>query len=239
MRSALYRLASLRTQLPPAQALAAPALVSLVVLATWAWLATAVFIVPVALVFSFGLGVALVATWLVFAEERSADARITNDNLLTQLGIEGRGSRRMAIYDSTSGLYNRWYLELRLQEEFLRCKRYGVSMAVIVIRLGSLELAELSTDSWAGRAANLAHTMAQSVRAVDITAALAPLEFAICLVHCDREGATRAIERMLADLGSQAVAFGLAVYPEDQCDGKALIELARGRLSPVDQRPAA
>ncbi|HEY7269138.1 MAG TPA: diguanylate cyclase [Dehalococcoidia bacterium] len=239
MRSGLFRLASLRSRSRTNRALAAPALVTLVLVATWAWLATAIFVIPVAILFALGLGAALLATWLTFAEDLSSDARTTNDNLLTQLGLEGRGNRRMAIYDSTSGLYNRWYLELRLQEEFLRCKRYNVSMAVIVIRLGSLDLADLSTDSWAGVAAKLAHTMAQSVRAVDITAALAPLEFAICLVHCDREGATRAVERMLSDLHGHPAEVGLAVYPEDQCDGKALIELARGRLAPARVEPAA
>jgi len=67
------------------------------------------------------------------------------------------------------------------------------------------------------------------IRAVDITAAVGPLEFAICLVHCDRTGAERAIERVLGELSERPAEVGLAVYPEDKCDGKALIELARGR----------
>jgi diguanylate cyclase (GGDEF)-like protein len=232
-------LVSAARRLPSNAALAAPALVTAAVLVTWAWLATSVFIWPVAVVFAAGLGVATFATWITFADERSAEARMTSDNLMTQLGMEGRGNRRMAIYDSTSGLYNRWYLDLRLQEEFLRCKRYGLSMAVVVIRLGSLALADLSTDNWGGMAAALAHKMAQSVRAVDITAALAPLEFAVCLVHCDRAGAESAIDRMMMELASKEAVVGLAVYPEDQCDGKALVELARGRLTPIDSSKLA
>jgi hypothetical protein len=115
-------------------------------------------------------------------------------------------------------------------------------MAVIVIRLGAVGLSELSMDTWGGLASSLAHTMAQSVRAVDITAALAPMEFAICLVHCDRAGGEAAIDRVLSQLEHDHAEVGMAVYPEDQCDGKALIELARGRAAPISGRkrePAA
>jgi GGDEF domain-containing protein len=202
-------------------------------MASWAWLASFVFVAPVALFVSLVTGAGLVGSWLTVIADAATAVRGANDNLLTQLGIDGRGNRRLAIYDSTSGLYNRWYLELRLQEEFLRCKRYGISMAVIVIRLGSVALADLSLDSWGGLASSLAHTMAQSVRAVDITAALAPMEFAICLVHCDRSGAEAAIERVTSQLQGHPADVGLAVYPEDPYDGKALIELARGRASPI------
>ncbi len=225
--------ASLRSRLTLTSALAGPACVSAVILLTWGWLATSVLAPAVAFGMATALAVPLFVTWLTFAREVGMDVRSTSENLLTQLGIDGRGNRRLAIYDSASGLYNRWYLELRLQEEFLRCKRYGVSMAVVVIRLGSVALSELSLDSWGGLASTLAHTMAQSVRAVDITAALGPLEFAICLVHCDRAGALSALDRVLEDLHGHPADVGLAVYPEDDCDGKALIELARGRCTSI------
>ncbi len=239
MPSLLYLVGFLRSRLTLTSALAGPAFVSAVILVTWGWLATSVLGPVAAFGMAAALAVPLFVTWLTFAREAGADVRSSTENLLTQLGIDGRGNRRLAIYDSATGLYNRWYLELRLQEEFLRCNRYGVSMAVVVIKLGSVALFDLSLDRWGRLASTLAHTMAQSVRAVDITAAIGPLEFAICLVHCDREGALKALDRVLEDLHGHPADVGLAVYPEEECDGKALIELARGRCAPITGASAA
>ena len=224
-----YFFESLRDRMPASRAFIAPLVVSGTLLATWAWFAALATTALVAAVFVVGLGSALFGSWLSFAYRTRQMAAKSNEGLLTQLGQENRVNRRLALYDTSSGLYNRWYLELRLQEEFLRCNRYGLSMAVVCIKLGDVGLAALSTDSWGGLASALGRTMAKSIRAVDITAAVGPLEFAICLVHCDRTGAERAIERVLGELSERPAEVGLAVYPEDKCDGKALIELARGR----------
>jgi hypothetical protein len=67
------------------------------------------------------------------------------------------------------------------------------------------------------------------VRGVDVTAALSPYEFGICLVHCGREGAERALARMLSELAGYRCQAGIAVFPEEPCEPAALIELARGR----------
>jgi GGDEF domain-containing protein len=220
--------------MPASQAFIAPLLVSCVTLATWAWFAALATGAFVSAVFVVALGSALFGSWLRFASKTQLSASRANDGLLLQLGQENRANRRLALYDTSSGLYNRWYLELRLQEEFLRCNRYDLSMAVVCMKLGQVGLAAISTDSWGGLASELARTMARSVRAVDITAALGPLEFAICLVHCDRAGAEVAIDRVLRELDGRPADVGLAVYPEDNCDGKALIELARRRATAVD-----
>jgi GGDEF domain-containing protein len=214
-------------------AFAAAMAVSATLIATWALFAATVVGPLAAVVLAVVLGGALVASWTRFATTTQLAAAKANGGLITQLGQENRTNRRLALYDASSGLYNRWYLELRLQEEYLRCNRYGLSMAVVCMKLGQVGLAQISTDSWGGLASELARTMGKSVRAVDITAALGPLEFAICLVHCDRKGAERAIKRVLEELDGGHARVGLAVYPEDDCDGKALIELARSRAVEV------
>ncbi len=233
MSSLFYFFESLRDRMPSSRAFVAPLVVSGTILVTWAWFAALATSSGVAGVFALALAIALFASWLSFANKVSGSASNANGKLLTQLGIENRGNRRLAIYDAASGLYNRWYLELRLQEEFLRCNRYGLSMAVVRLRLGDVNLAEISMDAWGGMASDLARAMAKVVRAVDITAALGPLDFSICLVHCDRNGAERAIQRVLKELHGHPAEVGLAVYPEDDCDGKALIELARSRSRPM------
>lgn len=137
--------------------------------------------------------------------------------------------RRLAIRDDASGLYQRWYLELRLEEEAARCKRFGYEMAIVAVRAGLIDLSDWSFDLWRQKAAEVARSTASVVRNVDLCASLGPLEFAICLVHCDRTGADLAVERIVAELSGYTCAIGVAVYPGDQFDASALIELARGR----------
>jgi diguanylate cyclase (GGDEF)-like protein len=197
-------------------------------------MATIAFSAIVGAVLVVPAGIALFTSWLGFARSASTSASQASGKLLNQIvGPEVRTNRRLAIYDPASGLYNRWYLELRLQEEFLRCKRFDLSMAVICVRLRSVNLAALSQDSWGGVASEVAYSLGKGVRAVDITGSLGPGEFAICLVHCDRAGAEAAASRVLQQVRGHDAEVGIAVHPDDECDGKALIELAHARLSPV------
>ncbi|MPZ50301.1 MAG: hypothetical protein GEU75_13555 [Dehalococcoidia bacterium] len=118
---------------------------------------------------------------------------------------------------------------MRLEEEGARCTRYGLSMAVIVMRTGLINLGDMSMDGWQARSAEIAQRTLQVVRTADLVASLAPFEFAICLVHCGREGAHHALDRLLAQLTDFNCDTGIAVYPEDNCDPPALVELARVR----------
>jgi len=138
-------------------------------------------------------------------------------------------ARRNSIRDETTGLLNRWYLERRLEEEAARCRRYGYSMAVLVIKAGFPHLADLSDDRWQQRTVDAAQRCMRVVRVVDLSAYLAPMEFAICLVHCDREGAESALERLTEELSEYTCLGGIAVFPADGCEPRAMIELARVR----------
>jgi GGDEF domain-containing protein len=165
----------------------------------------------------------------------SAKARPVLDisqNRATRM-IRSEGQRRGAIRDENTGLYQRWYLETRLVEEAARCKRYSHSMAVVVLRAGAINLSTWEEDAWQGRSLDVARRTAAAVRNVDLSAAIAPMEFALCLVHCDREGAETALGRIGESLPDGISDAGIAVYPDDQCEPSALIELARGRSRPL------
>lgn len=232
LHSLTYLVRSLRDRLPPGPAFVPPFVVSGALLLTWAWFAALATSPAAAGLFATAFAIALFASWLAFAYKRAASADRASDGILNQFASEVRRKGRLGIYDFQSGLYKRAYLDLRLHEEHLRCRRYGTSMALLTIKLGAVDLAAFSTDSWGSQVADLAHTVATTVRAVDITAALAPLEFAICLVHCNRQGAEQAIARLLRELKGLPAEIGLAVFPDDDCDGKDLIELARSRSEP-------
>jgi GGDEF domain-containing protein len=149
-------------------------------------------------------------------------------NRLLEL-MQRSSEARRGIRDETTGLLNRWYLERRLDEEAARCMRYGHSMAVIVLKAIALDLARFSLDGWQQESAAAAERAATVIRNVDLSASLAPFEFALCLVHCDRIGAEAAIQRIIREFSDYDCRIGIAIYPEDECEPRALIELARVR----------
>ena len=151
---------------------------------------------------------------------------------LMERSNERRGT---SMRDESTGLLNRWYLEKRLDEESARCKRYGYSMAVVVLKAAIVNTQGVSAEGWQVESATAAHRCAQVVRNVDLSASLAPFEFALCLVHCDRDGAQRAIERLTAELSEYECTAGVSVFPEDDCQPRAMIELAWVRSRKVPQ----
>lgn len=144
-------------------------------------------------------------------------------------------ARRFSIRDESTGLLNRWYLERRLNEEAARCKRYGYSMAVVVLKAGVPNLSGMSIDGWQEQSADAAQRCLAVIRNVDLSALLGPFEFAICLVQCDRSDAEQAIERLVIELSEYDCTAGLAVLPDDDCEPSAMIEVARMRSQPYEQ----
>jgi len=144
-------------------------------------------------------------------------------------------ARRFSIRDETTGLLNRWYLERRLNEEAARCKRYGYSMAVVVLKCAVPNLSGISIDGWQEQSADAAQRCLTVIRNVDLSALLGPFEFAICLVQCDRTAADQAIGRLIGELAEYDCSAGVAVLPDDDCEPNAMIELARMRSQPYDQ----
>jgi GGDEF domain-containing protein len=148
-------------------------------------------------------------------------------------------ARRFSIRDEATGLLNRWYLERRLDEEAARCKRYGYSMAVIVLKAAVPQLSAMSIDNWQDKSAETAQRCLTVVRNVDLSALLAPFEFAICLVHCDRPGAEAVLNRLVAELSEYDCAAGIAVLPDDDVAPNAMIELARVRAQHSEMQKSA
>jgi GGDEF domain-containing protein len=157
------------------------------------------------------------------------------DKLVTQVQRQVDGARKSAIYDANLGLYQRWYLENRLKQELARSRRYGLSLSLIVVRFEQRGNVRLSDEHWQAQAVEAARTVGGSVRNVDLAAIIGEREFALSLVHCDRKGAEIAMERLSQALG-EAYDFkmGLTVFPDDDAEPARLIELAQGRVGPIE-----
>jgi len=164
----------------------------------------------------------------------SAEARAHDEAEELLRGISDRveRSRRLAIFDQESGLYSRWYFEFRLHEECLRARRYDLAVTVLSVRSTSALSRQLAPESWARRAALAAERAARSVRCTDLTASIGTSEFAVCLLHCDRRGAGSALRRLMDSLEGPDWQVGMATFPDDGSEGKALLDLALGRYAP-------
>lgn len=172
---------------------------------------------------------ALLAVTAIWAADRSSVGSPAQEVFVTSGATLAMGARRTGLYDDVLGLYQAWYLELRLVEEMARCLRYDLSLALIVVKLDNNLASNLASNGWQGDASQAAYSTAKSIRAVDLAAALGPSEFAVCLIHCDEEGAETARSRLTNALKIHRPSSGVVVYPRETTSAKELIKLARRR----------
>jgi len=151
--------------------------------------------------------------------------------LQERIRLEADKGRQLAIYDQRLGLLARWYFELRILEECRRCTRYGYSMVLLTLGAAVTE-PKSTTNRWSSAESDSIRTMMQQVRETDLVGALGPTEFAIGLIQCDRQGAATLLRRLVPEVEGIDWQVGLAVFPDDQLEGKDLLELALSRRAP-------
>jgi GGDEF domain-containing protein len=185
--------------------------------------------VPVAVISFLGTSGILVAA-LVLGKGGRPQAGVGRLSLISRVkGDDPEKIRRTALFDAELGVYQSWYFELRLGEEIDRCRRYGDPLTVLVLKILPEEVGEENVAGWRASAAQAAHMTAQTVRTVDLTASLGPMEFGICLIHCDEDGAAAARKRLATALSHFRCSIGYAVALRDADEPRALISFARSR----------
>ncbi|MGH7542026.1 MAG: diguanylate cyclase [Gemmatimonadota bacterium] len=149
-------------------------------------------------------------------------------------------TRRLAVTDPLTGLHNRRYFVERLEEILRRAHRYGGRIAVIMIDCDHLKTINDQHGHLAGDRAlqALADVMRITLRDTDVLARLGGDEFAALLLEADRPGARATTERLrrhveglalVSDDGGDirlSVSTGVAFYPNDGADVKALLREA-------------
>ena len=139
-------------------------------------------------------------------------------------------ARRLAIIDPSNDLLARWYFELRVEGEALRCLRYEEQVALVVLHHSQARpLSALAAQEAAGMAL-------RGVRETDLVGSLED-GFGLCLIHCDRAHAEQVASRLVSRLGLGWQA-GIAVIPEDEQSGKPALLLARERLEAANRLAA-
>jgi GGDEF domain-containing protein len=156
-----------------------------------------------------------------------ATCRSESSELPERVRREADRSRQLAIYDQQSGLLSPWYFQLRVLEECRRCRRYGHAMALLAFDAANLGPKPKAGD-WTLWESVAISSLMEQVRETDLVGALGGSEFIVCLVQCDAAGAARFLQRVARE-GTEAWEIGLAVFPDEQVEGKELIALARSR----------
>ena len=154
-------------------------------------------------------------------------------------------TRRLAITDELTGLYNYRYLLERAEEEIGRAKRFGRSVSLLMIDADELKVYNDTNGHQAGDVAlaELAAAMRGAVRDIDIVCRYGGEEFAILLPETDGEGAFVVAEKVREAVANHAfkngegerteqltVSIGLSTYPGTADDREALLRRADDAL---------
>ncbi len=136
--------------------------------------------------------------------------------------------RLPSIIEGTSGWYQGWYFDLRLEEEASRSARYGLSFSVVVCFLPESE------DRKHGRRLLnelLSDIAARKLRRSDIPAILALDEFAVLLPHTSVSHAEVVAERLAKWFQPFEVGVGMAGFPEEGKEPDQLLMIAEQRAA--------
>jgi diguanylate cyclase (GGDEF)-like protein len=147
-----------------------------------------------------------------------------------------------AATDPLTGLHNRRFFDEACEKELNRAKRYGHTLAFVLLDLHKLkevndQRGHLEGDAILQLAAT---TLRKTLRASDTAFRIGGDEFALLLPQTDTEQATTLCRRVRSQYETElrplrlgvgvTLDFGVAVYPQDGDQQRALLGLADERL---------
>ncbi len=146
--------------------------------------------------------------------------------------------QRQALADDLTSAYNRRYMELYIDEELERSRRYGHPFSILFLDMDYLKAINDRYGHMSGSKAlrEVAHVIHSRLRGTDKVFRFGGDEFVVTLAETDQEGAYRVAVRLREAInahrfleedgvGAQLTAsFGIAAFPQD---GKTKDELLR------------
>lgn len=194
---------------------------------------------------------------VVFCAETEAVAAMTPDDRLVLQAVASelvvavensqlyKLTRRLAITDELTGLYNYRYLQQRLDEEIERARRYSKHVSLVMFDVDDFKAFNDSHGHIAGDVAlaDLSSVVRACVREVDVVARYGGEEFSVILPETDATGAYVVAEKIreavenhaFADATGQcdvhiSVSVGVATFPENSYDKETLLRQADDAL---------
>ncbi len=138
--------------------------------------------------------------------------------------------RELSITDPLTGLFNRRYFDVRLEEEYQRAKRYGLNFSLAILDIDDFKALNDTEGHLAGDYAlrEIANIMTNSIRANDILVRIGGEEFAIIMPQTTKDEAFTVLERIRGNVcamvlpgvktketgGCLTISTGIAMYPE-------------------------
>ncbi len=141
--------------------------------------------------------------------------------------------RELSITDPLTGLYNRRYFNIRLDEEFQRAKRYDLHMSLVMMDIDNFKLFNDTEGHLAGDyiLKEVASIMSAAIRANDILVRFGGEEFLILMPQTSKAEALWVAERIRKNIREQiqpswkryparqiTISAGISMYPD--CDGQ-------------------
>lgn len=149
-------------------------------------------------------------------------------------------AQRLAITDALTGLYNARYFTGRLESELERARRYGRTLALLIVDSDALKLVNDRLGHAAGNEllVALARTIQQHVRGSDLVARFGGDEFVIVQPESSVDAAVATAERIrlaayaASDVAGveRSVSAGVAMFPEHAQDSDGLFQQADAAL---------
>jgi len=136
--------------------------------------------------------------------------------------IEGGQYRQMSMRDHLTGLYSRWYLVERMEEEFERARIAGSEFSLLYIDVDNFKQVNDVYGHIEGDRvlAILGNLLLSSLREVDIVARYGGEEFVVLLPEISLSGACRVAERLRANVEKRfkdfygvTISVGVVHYP--------------------------
>jgi diguanylate cyclase (GGDEF)-like protein len=180
-------------------------------------------------------------------DDLSPDDRIVLQTVGSELVVAVENSRlykltkRLAITDEITGLYNYRYLQQRLDEEIGRADRYGKRLSLLMLDIDSFKRVNDVHGHRVGDGvlAELARVLKTAVREVDVVARYGGEEFSVILPETDAPGAFIVAEKIreavsLARFKDEdgeprirvTTSIGLASFPVHARDKESLLRVA-------------
>jgi len=137
--------------------------------------------------------------------------------------------RELSITDPLTGLFNRRYFDVRLEEEFQRARRYGLLFSLAIMDIDDFKVFNDTEGHLAGDQVlrEIALIMNNSIRANDILVRFGGEEFAIIMPQTTKEESFNVLERIRNNMytlmipalkrfpGKRlTISTGIAMFPE-------------------------
>jgi GGDEF domain-containing protein len=166
---------------------------------------------------------------MFFHARRTKDEASSHHLISSLLERQVHRGKRLAIVDPETTLFKRWYFDLRLSEEILRCHRYGSSMTLLALERPCAS----GGDQTSEEDQDFVHVFMRNLRALDLATRVGDGEYCVCLSHTDKRGGEAVASRLLHGLGDTQVKVGIVEYdPANKLGGEFLIERAFAEAVP-------